>query len=151
MGKYQNITVVMADDDEEDCLLVRDAFKAARIQATLDTVGDGEELLDYLRGQSAHVHRAGQPLPDLILLDLNMPRKNGWEVLREIKAEAQWRTIPVVVLTTSRVQEDIRATYDSGVSSFITKPLTFGQLVAVIGVLTDYWFGTVKLPRTTNH
>ena len=126
------------DDDADDRLLVKDALAESGLPVELHTVEDGEQLLKYLREQ---VRR-----PNLILLDLNMPRKDGRTALREIKADAALRRIPIVVLTTSQAEEDIFRSYQLGASSFITKPASFEELVKMIGELTGYWFGTVSLP-----
>lgn len=141
------VTILMADDDEDDRLLARDALHAERLANDLRFVVDGEELLDYLQRRGAYADPASAPQPGIILLDLNMPRKDGREALVEIKADPQLRRIPVVVLTTSRAEEDIARSYDLGVSSFITKPVTFDGLVKVMRTLGEYWFQVVVLPH----
>ena len=138
--------ILMADDDAEDCQLVRDALREAGQPHDLRFVRDGEELFDYLRHRGQYEHANGAPLPDLILLDFNMPRKDGREALREIKADPQLRRIPVVALTTSTAEDDIAFSYDIGVNSFITKPTTFRQWVRIIRILSKYWFEIVELP-----
>ena len=140
------IIILIADDDPDDRVLVQEAFEENNLHNHLLYVKDGEELLEYLghRGKYATANEA--PRPDLILLDLNMPRKDGREALKEIKADPELRQIPVVVLTTSRVQEDIYHTYDLGGSSYITKPTSFEALVEVIQSLSSYWGETVQLP-----
>jgi len=140
------VTIVMAEDDPDDRLLTEDALKEARLANELVFVADGEELLDYLKRRGAFAHLQGAPLPGLVLLDLNMPRKDGREALAEIKADPQLRKIPVVVLTTSKAEEDIYRTYDLGASSFITKPVTFNSLVDVMKTMSRYWFEIVALP-----
>ncbi|MBV9580245.1 MAG: response regulator [Chloroflexi bacterium] len=140
------IIIVLADDDPDDCVLAREALEESRLFNELHTVSDGEELLAYLRHEAAYAPPAESPRPGLILLDLNMPRKDGREALREIKADPSLRSIPIVVLTTSRAEEDIYRTYDLGVSSFISKPVTFEGLVDVMKVLGRYWFEIVELP-----
>jgi len=142
------ISILVADDDEEDRMLIEDALREARIANDFAMVKDGVELLDFLRATGAYADRAGLPLPGLILLDLNMPRMDGREALREIKSDAQLRTIPVVVLTTSKAEEDIFRTYNLGVNSFVTKPVCFEALVEIMRVLEQYWFHIVKLPGT---
>jgi two-component system, response regulator len=137
------IRLVMAEDDPEDQLLVRKAFERAHLANTLLMVSDGEELLDCLRHRGIY---ADTPRPDLILLDLNMPRMDGREALALIKADPDLRAIPVVVLTTSAAEEDIVRSYDLGVSSYIQKPVTFEKLVEVVSELGRYWFEIVKLP-----
>jgi CheY-like chemotaxis protein len=139
-------TILMADDDAEDCQLVRDALGEAGQTHDLRFVRDGEELFDYLRHCGEYENCSAAPRPDLILLDFKMPRKDGREALKEIKADPQLRRIPVVVLTTSAVEEDIAFSYDMGVNSFITKPTTFRQWVEIVSILSKYWFEVVKLP-----
>src|ERR671929_266704 len=141
------ITILMADDDPDDREMTREAFAESRLANDLRFVEDGEELMDYLRRRGKYADPASAPRPGLILLDLNMPRKDGREALREIKADPELRSIPVVVLTTSQAEEDIYRTYDLGVSSFITKPVSFEGLVAVMKALGRYWFEIVELPR----
>jgi CheY-like chemotaxis protein len=140
------IVILMAEDDADDRLLVRDAFEESRLLNELRFVEDGEELLDYLRGEGRYTDRANAPRPGLILLDLNMPRKDGREALREIKADADLRRIPVVVMTTSKAEEDIFRSYDLGASSYISKPVTFERLVDLIKTLGQYWIEFVELP-----
>jgi CheY-like chemotaxis protein len=140
----KNIVMVLAEDDADDRLLVQDAMIDCHWDGDLRFVENGEELLDYLlrRGK----YSAGNaPRPGLILLDLNMPRKDGREALREIKANADLRRIPVVVLTTSKADTDIGSIYELGANSFIAKPVHFAALVNVMKVLSQYWFHTVEL------
>jgi CheY-like chemotaxis protein len=140
------ITILLADDDPDDRQLTRDAFAENRLANVLNTVEDGEELLEYLQRRGRYADMKDAPLPGLILLDLNMPRKDGREALKEIKADANLRRIPIVVLTTSKAEEDILRTYDLGVNSYITKPVTFKSLVELIKLLGRYWFEVVELP-----
>ena len=140
------ITILLADDDEDDRILARDALAESRLANDLRTVSDGEELLDYLHRRGRYASPADSPRPGLILLDLNMPRKDGREALREIKADPGLRQIPVVVMTTSEAEEDIYRTYDLGANSFITKPVLFESLVGVMKDLGSYWFEIVELP-----
>lgn len=146
MTRGKPIVILVADDDPDDRVLVREALEESRLANALRFVEDGEQLMDYLcqRGQFADPEAA--PRPGLILLDLNMPRKDGREALREIKADPELRRIPIIVLTTSRAEEDIYRTYDLGVNSFITKPVTFDSFVEMIRVLGRYWFEIVELP-----
>ncbi|MEX0746239.1 MAG: response regulator [Phycisphaeraceae bacterium] len=137
----------MADDDLEDRLMTERAFKTNRLANDLRFVGDGRELMDYLRHDGGYTD-ANAPRPGLILLDLNMPRKDGRTALGEIKADPGLRCIPVVVLTTSRDEEDVLQSYGLGVNSFITKPVTFKGLVEAIGALGVYWLEIVQLPPT---
>jgi two-component system, response regulator len=140
------ITILLADDDEDDRMLAKDALKESRLANELHMVGDGEELMDYLYRRGRYAALADSPRPGLILLDLNMPRKDGREALMEIKADPSLRQIPVVVLTTSKAEEDIYRTYDLGANSFITKPVMFESLVTVMRDLGKYWFEIVELP-----
>ena len=140
------ITILMADDDPDDRMLTRDALAESRLANDLHFVEDGEELLDYLHQRGKFSDPQSSPRPGLILLDLNMPRKDGREALRDIKSDPSFRHIPVVVLTTSKAEEDIYRTYDLGVNSFITKPVTFDGLVDVMRALGRYWFEIVELP-----
>jgi CheY-like chemotaxis protein len=138
--------IVMAEDDADDRLLVKDALKECEWDADLRFVENGEELLDYLLRQGKFRQPEQSPRPGLILLDLNMPRKDGREVLREIRAHADLRRIPVVVLTTSRADTDIERIYELGANSFISKPVQFDGLVGLMRLLSQYWFQTVELP-----
>jgi len=140
------ITILIADDDEEDRMLARDALRESRLHNDLRFVEDGEQLMDYLFRRGKYSDPATSPTPGLILLDLNMPRKDGREALKEIKADPTLRRIPVVVLTTSREEEDIYRTYDLGANSFISKPVAFEGLVAVMKTLGRYWIEIVELP-----
>jgi CheY-like chemotaxis protein len=136
----------MAEDDLDDRLLVKDAMAECGWEADLRFVENGEELLDYLLCRGQYSQPAAAPRPGLILLDLNMPRKDGREALREIKADAKLRRIPVVVLTTSKAGSDVGTLYDLGANSFISKPITFDALVTVMRTLGQYWFEVVELP-----
>src|SRR5579875_3400959 len=131
-------TILLADDDEEDRELAREALQGSRLANEMKFVTDGQDLLDYLRREGRWTEQDA-PRPGIILLDLNMPKKDGREALQEIKADESLRSIPVVVLTTSKDEADVLATYDLGVSSFITKPVTFGGLIAVMKTWTQYW------------
>jgi CheY-like chemotaxis protein len=142
----QSVVILLAEDDEDDFFLTQSALRRARLLNTLIRVKDGEELMDYLHRRGAFADPASSPTPGVILLDLNMPRKTGREALREIKATPGLRHIPVVVLTTSRADEDIFRSYDLGVNSFITKPVGFDQLAETVRVLGRYWFEIVELP-----
>ena len=145
--KKNPLPILMAEDDEDDRLLAQDAFTESRLANPLFFVNDGEELLDYLYHRGRYASKEQFPLPGLILLDLNMPRKDGREALKEIKSDANLRQIPIVVLTTSKEEEDILRSYSLGVSSFITKPVTFEQLVEVIQYIGKYWFEIVSMPQ----
>jgi CheY-like chemotaxis protein len=141
-------TILLADDDEEDRELTRDALQNSHLANELKFVVDGQDLLDYLRREGRWAgNGVDAPRPGIILLDLNMPKKDGREALAEIKADQSLRRIPVVVLTTSKDESDVLSTYDLGVSSFITKPVTFGGLVDVRRTWSEYWFEIVELPN----
>ena len=140
------ITILMADDDPDDRLLTADALKEARLINDIRFVENGEELIEYLRRKGKYAPPADAPRPGLILLDLNMPRMDGRTVLKEIKNDADLRTIPVVVLTTSKDDEDVYRSYDLGVNSYVVKPVTFEALVDTLQTLEKYWFEIVELP-----
>lgn len=144
------VTILMADDDPDDRMMAKEALEEARLVNDLHFVEDGEELLDYLHQRGQFAGPVPAPRPGLILLDLNMPRKDGHEAIREIKAEPHLRRIPIVVLTTSKAEEDIIRTYDLGISSYITKPVTFDALVELMKNLGKYWFEIVELPPERN-
>ncbi len=144
--KHDSFTILLADDDEDDRLLTKDAMIESHLLNPLVTVEDGEELLEYLRREGKYSDLSDSKLPGLILLDLNMPRKDGREALREIKSDPALCHIPIVVLTTSKAEEDIFRTYNSGVNSFITKPVKFEALVELMRHLGKYWFEIVSLP-----
>ena len=142
------LTILVADDDADDREMIKEAFEENRLANELKFVCDGEELMDYLLRRGKFSDMKLSPKPGLILLDLNMPKKDGREALREIKSNSELRGIPVVVLTTSKAQEDVYRTYDLGVNSFITKPVTFASLVSITKDLGRYWFEIVELPVT---
>lgn len=150
MAKRKSVVILIADDDLEDRMLVRDALEESRLINEIRFVENGEELLDYLNNKGKFSDKEKFPLPGIILLDLNMPRKDGREALKEIKAHPVLKIIPVVVLTTSKAEEDIIKTYNLGVSSFITKPVTFRSLVETMNTLSKYWFDIVELPHPKN-
>lgn len=148
-GRRTTVTILMADDDEDDCMLAHEALAESRLANDLHFVPDGEELMDYLYQRGKYVDPSSSPRPGLILLDLNMPKKDGREALQEIKSDPQLRHIPIVVLTTSKAEEDIYRSYDLGANSFITKPVTFSALVEVMKTIGKYWFEIVELPLKT--
>jgi two-component system response regulator len=137
----------MADDDADDRQMTREAFEASRVANDLRFVENGVELLDYLYRRGQYADPATSPRPGLILLDLNMPKMDGRQALHEIKADSSLRNIRVVVMTTSKAEEDILRTYDLGASSYITKPVTFTGLVDVIATMGKYWLEIVELPN----
>ena len=142
----QPITILMADDDPDDRLMTQEAFAECRLRNPLKFVTDGEELLDYLHRRPPYDDDQAYPMPGLVLLDLNMPRKDGREVLREIKSDPRLQSIPVVILTTSKAEEDVVRSYKDGVNSFISKPVTFAALIDVVQTLGKYWLQVVDLP-----
>jgi CheY-like chemotaxis protein len=141
------ITILMAEDDPDDRLLAQEALEEARLANDLHFVHNGEALMDYLYRRGDYRGPDSAPRPGLILLDLNMPRKDGRQALKEIKADPALRRIPVVILTTSKAAEDVLRSYDLGASAYITKPVTFASLVEVMKVLGKFWFEIVKLPK----
>jgi CheY-like chemotaxis protein len=142
----KRITILLAEDDADDRLLVKEALAEGRVLNELRCVEDGEELMDYLRRQGRYADPELSPRPGLVLLDLNMPRKDGREALREIKGDPELRRIPIVVMTTSKAEEDIFRSYDLGANSYISKPVTFQALVELMKVLGRYWIEFVELP-----
>jgi CheY-like chemotaxis protein len=145
MTTEKSIRIMMADDDVDDRMLALEAFKENKLKNELSFTENGEDLLNFLNHKGKY-NKVNAPLPDLILLDLNMPKVSGLEALKLIKEDERLRTIPVIMLTTSSADEDIVNSYKCGVNSFITKPVTFDQLVDVIGKMCNYWFKIVKLP-----
>jgi CheY-like chemotaxis protein len=147
-GDRKPVTILMADDDEEDREFTRDALQNSRLANEMRFAVDGQDLMDYLRREGTYAAPdADAPRPGIILLDLNMPKKDGREALAEIKGDEALRSIPVIVLTTSKDEEDVFRTYDLGVNSFITKPVTFTGLVEVMRTWQRYWFELVELPN----
>ena len=137
--------VLIADDDEDDLILTRDAFMENQLDSQLMFVRNGEELMDYLHHKGEY-NADNAPMPHLILLDLNMPRMDGREALLGIKSNPKLKLIPIVVLTTSKAEEDILKSYELGVNSFITKPVSFNELLKITKTIGSYWFDIVKLP-----
>jgi len=135
--------ILLAEDDPDDRMLTRRAIVESRMETTFAAVKNGEELMKYLYRKGPH---QDAPRPDLILLDLNMPRKDGREALQDIKSDANLRRIPVVVLTTSEAEQDILQSYDLGVNAFVTKPVPFDALADAMQSLGEFWFDLVKLP-----
>lgn len=148
MRTRESITILLADDDEDDRMMTRAAFERSRLANDLRCVVDGEDLMDYLHRRGQFVDPASSPRPGLILLDLNMPRKDGREALREIKADPNLRRIPVIVLTTSRAEADVLKSYDLGANSYVAKPVTFEGLAEAVRVLRQYWLEIVDLPES---
>lgn len=142
----RSIHILIAEDDEEDRMLTKEAMAESKIKNTIDFVEDGEQLMDFLLNKGQYADKSKYPTPGIILLDLNMPKKDGREALKEIKMHAELRKIPVVILTTSKAEEDIIRTYDLGVNSFITKPVSFEGMINVMKAIGNYWFEIVELP-----
>ena len=145
MGNHP-IRIVVADDDADDRMMIRDAFIESKLGNPVDFVEDGVELMQYLRREGKFENMANQPFPGFILLDLNMPRKDGRTALKEIKESAELHRIPIVILTTSKAEEDILKTYNLGVNSFICKPVSFDKLVDIVKTVGHYWIEIVALP-----
>ena len=150
MTTKASIVILMADDDEDDVLLTQKALRQGKLLNELYCVRDGEELMDYLLHQGDYTDATKAPRPGVILLDLNMPKKDGREALREIKANPDLKDIPIVVFTTSKAEEDIYRSDKLGVNSFITKPVTFERLIEVMQIIGKYWFEIVTLPPEEN-
>jgi len=144
------VTILMADDDPDDRAMTKEAFAESRLANDLRFVEDGEELLDYLNRRGKYSNPAASPWPGLILLDLNMPRKDGREALQEIKADPRFRGIRVVIMTTSKAEEDVVRSYSLSAASYITKPVTFDGLVEVVKALGKYWLEIVELPPNSD-
>ena len=143
--KITAMTILIADDDHDDRLFMEQAMRQNGYTQTIRFVEDGEELMEYLRREGRY-SESNAPWPNLLILDLNMPRKNGFQALGEIKDDLKLRRLPVIVMTTSSADEDIIKTYNLGVNSFVTKPFNFNRLVEMVGALKTYWMDTVKLP-----
>ena len=141
--KTKPIDILLVEDNPGDVRLTREALKEGKVLNTLQVVGDGIEALEYLRHAGVY---AKSPHPDIILLDLNLPRKDGREVLAEIKNDPALRRIPVVILTTSKAEEDIITSYDLHANCFITKPVDLDQFITVVQSVEEFWFTIVKLP-----
>ncbi len=146
--KYRDCVILMADDDPADILLTQRAFEDAKLNNTLRTVPDGAELLSYLNGEGDYADRDKHPYPDIVLLDLNMPKMDGRTALEKIRGNPDHRRLPVVVLTTSSAESDVLKSYDIGANSYITKPVDFDQLVEAVSSLERYWFRLVTLPTS---
>jgi two-component system response regulator len=144
------VTILMADDDPDDRQLTREAFEENHLANDLRFVEDGEELLDYLHHRGKYADPASAPRPGIVLLDLNMPRMDGRTALREMKKDPRFRGIRVVIMTTSKAEEDVVRSYDLSAASYITKPVTFERLVEVVRALGKYWLEIVELPPNGN-
>lgn len=144
MAEPDEINVLLVEDDEGDVLMTQEAFEHHKLRNQLHVVPDGVEALAFLRGEGEH---AGAPRPGLVLLDLNLPRKDGREVLEEIKSDESLRSIPVVVLTTSQAEEDILRSYNLHANAYVAKPVDFERFIEVIRQIDDFFVSVVKLPR----
>jgi len=142
----RKIVLLMADDDEDDCLLVHEAVRKILSSDGFRCLRDGQELMEYLLHQGAYIDPGASPRPHLILLDLNMPKKDGWKVLEEMQAYPELKVIPIVIFSTSSEQADIDHCYALGANSFVTKPVSFDKLLEIIRSLKSFWFETASLP-----
>ncbi|TVR76489.1 MAG: response regulator [Chitinophagaceae bacterium] len=149
MSHIKNIIILIAEDDPDDCLMLEEAFSELNAECNLFFVNDGEELLQYLKGIKKYSDRERYPLPNIILLDLNMPKVDGREALKTIKNDENLRLYPVIVFTTSDAEGDIDCTYDSGVNCFIQKPNSFKELKVIVNRIFRYWFKVVTLPENS--
>ena len=138
------IVVLLVEDDPGDVVLVTEAFEHNKVHNDLHTVADGVEALQFLRQEPPY---ADAPVPDLVLLDLNLPRKDGREVLEEVKADERLRRIPVVVLTTSKAEEDVLRSYDLHANAYVTKPVDFDRFIEVVRQIDEFFVSVVKLPN----
>ncbi len=142
--QFKPIEILLVEDNPADARLTLEGFKVAKVRNKITVVEDGVEAMAYLRGEGAYAHVT---LPDLILLDLNMPKKNGCEVLAEIKADEQLKRIPVLVFTVSSANQDIMEAYNLHASAFISKPIDFDEFLRIVYSLTEFWLTIVKLPQ----
>lgn len=143
MSEWHPIEVLLVEDDQGDILLTREAFELNKVKNRLNVVNDGEQAMAYLRREGEYIEASR---PDLILLDLNLPRMDGLEVLREIKADPRILSIPVVVLTTSEAEEDILRSYDLHANAYVSKPVDFEQFIRVVRQIDDFFVSVVRLP-----
>ena len=143
-------TILMVDDDPDDRLLFKEACEEVRLRNPLEFLENGEQLVDYLRRKGSYAHLEGSPYPGIILLDLNMPLKDGREALEEIKNDADLRHIPIIVLTTSKDEDDILSSYGLGASSYIVKPISLDRLMRVVNSIGEYWVQIVEVPQSDN-
>lgn len=150
MKTTKSINLLIADDDPDDRMMTQAALEESYLLNNLYFVENGQELMDFLKRRGKYTDPATSPRPDLVLLDLNMPRKDGREALMEIKADPELRSIPIIVLTTSKSEQDILKSYDLGVNCFISKPVLFEELIEVVRSIGQYWFDIVKLPNVEN-
>lgn len=147
----KSVLILIAEDDPEDRMLTIDALNESKLANKINFVENGEELIEYLENRGQYTDTAKYPKPGVILLDLNMPKMDGREALKYIKSKDALKLIPIIILTTSKAEEDILKSYNLGVSSFITKPVTFSALVEIMHTLGKYWFEIVELPPIASH
>jgi CheY-like chemotaxis protein len=140
----EDVNILLVDDDEDDCLLVEEALKSIDLVNEFRVARDGKEMIEYLNGCKASSHIAW---PDLILLDLNMPRQDGREALREMRADPMFRSIPVVIFTTSRAVRDVNLCYELGANAYLIKPMSFEGLAEMLSSLCSFWFRFATLPQ----
>lgn len=143
-------TILMVDDDPDDRLLFKEACEEVRLRNPIEFLENGEQLVDYLKRQGSYANLQGAPYPGIILLDLNMPLKDGREALEEIKNDAELRHIPIIVLTTSKDEDDILSSYGLGASSYIVKPISLDRLMRVVNSIGEYWVQIVEVPQSDN-
>jgi len=146
MNPKKNIKILIADDDRKLQALIKEAFDNNNTICDIFFVDNGEELIDFLRNTGKYSDKNMYPRPGIILLDLNMPKKDGYQALKEIKSDDSLKNIPIVVLAASKSKEDISATYNLGISGYITKPNTFESLAEILKITSSYWFEIVELP-----
>jgi CheY-like chemotaxis protein len=143
----KKMIILVADDDEDDQLFTKEAFDESKLNIEIRFVNDGLELLDYLKQRNKYANPESCPRPSLILLDLNMPKMDGREALKEIKTDETLKMIPVVALTTSKAEQDVLKTYELGINSFITKPVSIADFIEIASTLGHYWLEIVQLPQ----
>ncbi len=146
MTEHSKLLILMAEDDPDDRLLTQEALAKSDINIALEFVDNGEALLDYLRGQGTYA-AAPPRRPDLVLMDLNMPRKDGRETLLELKNDPEFNSIPIVIITSSHAEKDLQQSYNLGANAYITKPITFDSLVKIVKILGNFWLGIIDLPK----
>lgn len=146
----KSYNILVADDDSEDRQMIKEVFEENKLGSNLHFVEDGEELMDFLKHTGKYAEKGPSSSLDLILLDLNMPKKDGREALQEIKSDPKLKSIPVIVLTTSNIKADILKTYNLGVNCFISKPSSYSELIEVTKSIVKYWFEIARLPTIEN-
>jgi CheY-like chemotaxis protein len=145
-SNMEPVVILVAEDDDDDIMLIKRGFKEARLLNTIYCVKDGEELMDYLNRSGQYRDQNKSPRPGLILLDLNMPNKDGRKALEEIKSDDRLKSIPVIILTTSKAEEDILRSYDIGANAFVMKPVGLEDFMSAVKLIGEYWLQLVELP-----